>query len=119
MMAQLPSLVLSAEIALVAQAVGAAGWQSSEGYRSRALTVPAGGRTYPQRLAPAATGVTFTNSVSEQRELENTLRAEGSGVAAGDVDGDGWCDLFFCGLERPSALYRNLGNWRFEDITAA
>jgi hypothetical protein len=119
MMAQLPSLVLSAGIALAAPAAGAADWQASEGHRSRALTVPIGGRTYLQRLAPAATGVTFTNSVSEQRELENTLRAEGCGVAAGDVDGDGWCDLFFCGLDRPSVLYRNLGSWRFEDVTAA
>ena len=38
-------------------------------------------------------------------------------MAAGDVDGDGWCDLFFCGLGGGSRLYRNLGHWRFEDIT--
>ncbi len=33
------------------------------------------------------------------------------------MDGDGRCDLFFAGLDRPNALYRNLGHWRFEDIT--
>ena len=38
-------------------------------------------------------------------------------MAAGDVDGDGRCDLYFCGLDGPNALYRNLGNWRFEDIS--
>ncbi|MEK7676900.1 MAG: VCBS repeat-containing protein [Verrucomicrobiota bacterium] len=43
----------------------------------------------------------------------------GSGVAAGDVDGDGWCDLFFAGLDGPNVLYRNLGNWRFADVTRA
>ncbi len=42
-----------------------------------------------------------------------------SGVAAGDVDGDGLCDLYFCCEDGPNVLYRNLGNWRFEDITAA
>ena len=41
----------------------------------------------------------------------------GSGVAAGDVDGDGRPDLFFCGVETPARLFRNLGNWKFEDIT--
>src|SRR5262249_43413402 len=43
----------------------------------------------------------------------------GAGVAAGDFDGDGWCDLYFCGLGGRNALYRNLGNWRFQDVTDA
>jgi enediyne biosynthesis protein E4 len=96
-----------------------ADWQSGAGFRRRELAVPAAGRTYLERLAPAATGLTFTNLVPEERALENSLRADGAGMAAGDVDGDGWCDLFFCGIERASVLYRNLGNWKFEDITAA
>jgi hypothetical protein len=33
------------------------------------------------------------------------------------VDGDGLCDLYFCGLKSGNRLYRNLGNWKFEDIT--
>jgi enediyne biosynthesis protein E4 len=96
-----------------------ADWQSGAGFRRRELVAPASGRTYLERLAPAATGITFTNLVPEERALENSLRADGAGMAAGDVDGDGLCDLFFCGIERPSVLYRNLGNWKFEDITAA
>ncbi len=40
------------------------------------------------------------------------------GVALGDVDGDGWTDVYLARLEGDNALYRNLGNWRFEDITA-
>ena len=43
----------------------------------------------------------------------------GSGVAAGDVDGDGWCDLFFCRLEGKNALYRNLGGSKFELVPDA
>src|SRR6266850_2167012 len=47
----------------------------------------------------------------------NKILPSGSGVAAGDVDGDGWCDLYFCGLKSGNHLFRNLGNWKFEDIT--
>src|SRR6266508_4047546 len=43
----------------------------------------------------------------------------GSGFALGDVDGDGRCDLYFCRLEGPNALYRNRGGWKFEDIAAS
>ncbi|MGZ8901309.1 MAG: VCBS repeat-containing protein, partial [Limisphaerales bacterium] len=43
----------------------------------------------------------------------------GSGVAAGDIDGDGLTDLYFCGLDSANALYRNLGDWKFEEIAAA
>jgi tetratricopeptide (TPR) repeat protein len=42
-----------------------------------------------------------------------------NGVAAGDVDGDGFDDLYVCqpaGL--PNRLYRNRGDGTFEDITA-
>src|SRR5205814_1735645 len=31
--------------------------------------------------------------------------------------GDGLCDIYFCRLEGPNVLYRNLGNWKFEDVT--
>lgn len=44
----------------------------------------------------------------------------GGAVAAGDINGDGWVDLYFPpggpGLE--AKLYQNLGNWSFRDITA-
>src|SRR5256886_17115132 len=67
--------------------------------------------------SPAATRIFFTNGLGAERYLTNQIYLNGSGVAAGDVDGDGWVDLYFCGLDGPNALYRNLGNWRFEEIT--
>jgi hypothetical protein len=47
----------------------------------------------------------------------------GSGVALGDVDGDGWTDVFLVhadsAREGQSALYRNRADGTFEDVTAA
>jgi enediyne biosynthesis protein E4 len=66
------------------------------------------------RLLPGVTGIVFTNSLPESRHLTNQILLNGAGVTAGDVDGDGWCDLYFCSSNGTNTLYRNLGNWRFE-----
>jgi len=93
-------------------------WHQGPGYRFQPLTVPANGKAGFTLLPPQQTGIWFTNSLPESRSLTNTILPNGSGVAAGDIDGDGRCDLFFSGLAGASRLYRNLGNWKFEDITA-
>jgi hypothetical protein len=69
--------------------------------------------------SPGTTGIYFTNTLAQSRHLTNQIYLNGSGVAAGDIDGDGRCDLYFCALDRPNVLYRNLGNWRFEDVTVS
>lgn len=93
-------------------------WQSLGPHRVAALAVPAEGRTGFTSIEAAATGIRFTNQLSATRSLTNQVYLNGSGVAAGDVDGDGWCDLYFCGLDSPNELYRNLGGWRFEPMAA-
>ncbi len=70
-------------------------------------------------IAAPDAGVRFVYDVPEARRADNRVLSEGQGVAIGDVDGDGLADLFFAGFGGPSALYRNLGRWRFEDITAS
>lgn len=68
-------------------------------------------------LLPERTGVAFTNHLAADRALANHILLNGSGVAIGDVDGDGLNDVFLAGLEGGSALYRNLGDWRFTNLT--
>ena len=97
--------------------VSALDWQPSPGGRFATLAVPAQGQTGFSRLPSAGTGLTFSNHVSIDRYTTNQVFLNGSGVAAGDIDGDGWCDLFFAGLEGRSRLYRNLGGWKFADVT--
>ncbi|MBI3415344.1 MAG: VCBS repeat-containing protein [Verrucomicrobia bacterium] len=94
-------------------------WKTGDGFRSAELPVPKSGKTGFTLLPPTQTGITFANDLPDERSITNRNLLSGSGVAAGDIDGDGWCDLYFCHLGGPNVLYRNLGGWKFEDVTAA
>ncbi|HKQ38092.1 MAG TPA: VCBS repeat-containing protein [Verrucomicrobiae bacterium] len=106
-------------IAVVAARAGPLQWEQYNGYRAARLNVPQNGRTGFTLLTPDQTGIHFTNQLGYARSEENQNLLNGAGVAAGDVDGDGLCDLYFCNLEGPNGLYRNKGDWKFEDIAAA
>ena len=95
----------------------AAGWETGPGYRRLKIEPIGSGKDGFTLLAPEKTGILFTNKLAHERGLASQILPSGSGVAAGDVDGDGLCDLYFCGLKSGNHLYRNLGNWKFEDIT--
>lgn len=92
-------------------------WVQREGYREAELTVPATGRTGFTLLGPAETGVFFTNTLSYARSEANQNLINGCGVAAGDFDGDGLCDLYFANTEGANGLFRNSGQWRFGNVT--
>lgn len=96
----------------------AAEWRNEVGHRSLAIPLAPGGKAGFTLLPESSTGIAFTNFLPQTRHLTNQVLLNGSGLAAGDVDGDGLCDLYLCSLGRPNALYRNLGNWKFADIAA-
>jgi hypothetical protein len=93
-------------------------WENGPGYRRARLEMPPDGEPGFQEISPTVTGIRFHNRLLPVEAASNANLMNGSGVAAGDVDGDGWCDLYFCAISGTNALYRNRGNWRFEDITA-
>src|SRR2546429_269627 len=93
-------------------------WQTGPGYRWSELPVPQIGKTGLTFLLPETTGITFTNFITDERSVTNQNLLNGSGVALGDADGDGRCDVYLCRLDgNNNKLFRNLGNWKFEDIT--
>src|SRR2546426_9693383 len=96
----------------------APGWHDEAGYRWRELSVPRGGQPGFAELPPSQTGIRFTNAVTLDSALWNRHLAQGGGVALGDVDGDGRPDVYLTSNEGSNVLYKNLGGWRFEDITA-
>src|SRR5947209_687561 len=93
-------------------------WHAEAGYRWRELSVPRGGQPGFAELPPSQTGIRFTNAVTLDSALWNRHLAQGGGVALGDVDGDGRPDVYLTSNEGSNVLYKNLGGWRFEDITA-
>src|ERR1044071_2821736 len=86
---------------------------------ARPVNIPAAGKIGFEQMNPAETGILFTNFLSDPRSVVGRNLLSGSGVACGDIDGDGLCDIYFCGLDSENKLFRNLGNWKFEDITAS
>ncbi len=94
-------------------------WERVENFRSAPLKLSAPGKTGFTQLDSRSTGLIFTNQVSELLALNNQILENGAGIALGDVDGDGWCDIYLCGAENSNKLFRNLGNWTFTDITEA
>ncbi len=94
-------------------------WHQEAGYRWRSLALPWRGRDGFTQLDASRTGLTHRNDVDDEHALANRNLLIGSGVALGDIDGDGLPDVFLASVEKPAALYRNLGDFHFEDVTAA
>ncbi len=92
-------------------------WREAEGYRWAELQVGSNGSPGFRQQSAGYTKINFKNHVSEQDINSNHHYMNGSGVAAGDIDGDGWVDLYFTRLNGPNKLYKNMGGMRFRDVT--
>lgn len=80
------------------------------------------GATLFTPLPPAQTGIVAMNDYADpamwaEHYQELAYGAMGTGVAAGDYDGDGRPDVFIVSKTGRSRLFRNLGDWKFEDVT--
>ena len=71
-------------------------------------------------LSSDSTGVSFVNSVENQKDF-NIFKYRnfynGGGVALGDINNDGLIDIFFTGNMVANRLFLNKGDFRFEDIS--
>jgi hypothetical protein len=92
-------------------------YSAANGVHVVPLEVPTSGEAGFTLLSPEQTGVTFTNALDSWASASNRVLNNGSGVAAGDFDNDGRADLFFCSLDQRNRLFKNLGNWKFKDVT--
>jgi hypothetical protein len=82
----------------------------------------------PHLLSTKLLGFVFENAHSTPASV--LVAGAGSGVAYGDLDGDGWVDLYVSNLPNaspmevtrrlrtPTVLYRDLGNGQFVNVTA-
>jgi len=89
-------------------------WTIHEQYQERPLQSFTG---KGDGFTEISNAVAFSNRISTSAFVTNRHFINGSGVTIGDVDGDGLPDIFLAGMEHHSQLYRNLGKWKFEDIT--
>ena len=109
----------SCALILTCLASFSAEWESFPGGRSRALEIAPSPTNGFRLMDSLATQVNFTNTLSEERGATNRTLYNGSGVAAGDIDNDGLPDLVFAGIENQLVVFKNLGGWKFTNITHA
>jgi hypothetical protein len=86
---------------------------------AKPATKPSPGSLFEQ-LIPAECGIDFVHQWKPADRYEASLLKTGftgGGVAVGDYDGDGRNDVLFTSPHSGARLYKNLGDFRFEDVT--
>lgn len=72
-------------------------------------------------LPSASTGINFRNDITEDPSMFYYMYEYlylGCGVSIGDINNDGLADIYFSSTRGSNKLYLNLGNFKFQDITA-
>ncbi|HVU25848.1 MAG TPA: VCBS repeat-containing protein [Opitutus sp.] len=101
---------------------------SARGAESDLSEAPLAARSGPRgstlftKLAPEQTGIVTENNFADPKmwneHYQELIFGEvGTGIAIGDYDGDGRPDVFVVSKTGPCRLFRNLGGWKFEDVT--
>jgi len=74
---------------------------------------------FTDRIGPS--GITFKHRIVDDagKRYKAAHYDHGNGIAVADVDGDGLVDIYFVSQVGGNQLWKNLGNGRFQDITAA
>ena len=72
-----------------------------------------------ESLPSASTGIDFVNPIDRSHPDEYLFASALAcgGVAIGDVDSDGWPDIFFTSGPNKNRLFRQTGPMKFKDIT--
>ncbi len=81
-----------------------------------------GATTLFTKITPETSNIRFKNMIREDLEfnfLNYPYLYTGAGVAVGDIDNDGLQDIYLTANFGPNKLYKNKGNFEFEDITIA
>ena len=112
----LASLLTTFVVSCARDAAPPGEWHDVAGGRWRELAGLGRGTPGFTAMGQSATGINFSNTVSEAAAYENRHLMHGSGVAIGDVDGDGRPDVYLARIEGPNALYLNEGGWKFREV---
>ena len=108
-------LALGACVLPLCRGYAATQWVEERDHKWHSLEVATGSGSGFTLLDPEQTGIHFRNKLGAEKSLQNQVYLNGSGVALGDINGDGLCDIYLCSLDGPNHLYLNRGNWKFEE----
>lgn len=75
-----------------------------------------------EKIDAELSGIQFQNTIQENIETKENLFNydyfyNGAGVGILDFNNDGLQDIFFCGNQVENKLYKNLGGFKFEDVS--
>ena len=116
-------LALTIILVTLVWAVPRAGADAAGGIQSEPLaprsTTDDGAETMFQSLDPARTGVNFIHEWTPPEEHKERIDSAfvTAGVCIGDYDSDGLPDIYMTRAFGGSKLFRNLGDFKFEDVT--
>lgn len=98
--------------------------ETISGLREQMLSPRSGpqGATLFSELTAVETGIVTTNNYADPKMWgslyqEFQVGAIGTGIAIGDYDSDGKPDVFVVSKTESCQLFRNLGGWKFENVT--